>query len=47
MGDVGWGIIPYAEIIDDETEGDVAGAVSEQARGVGGIGGSRGGPGAR
>ncbi len=34
MGDVGWGTVPYAEVVDDETEGDVAGAVSEQARGI-------------
>ena len=37
MGDVGWGTVSYAEVIDDETEGDVAGAVSEQARGVGAL----------
>ncbi len=37
MGDVGWGTIPYAEVVDDETEGDVAGAVSEQARGIGAL----------
>ncbi len=37
MGDVGWVTVPYAEVIDDETEGDVAGAVSKQARGVGAL----------
>jgi hypothetical protein len=35
--DIGLWAVPYAEVVDDETESSVAGAVSEQARGVGAL----------